>query len=114
MVEILERKPISMYEAKRIIEKNKRDEERNYFEKITLEYLRPYTKEVKEEVVKEIIDKLVKDYGFPLETAIETVNCLPKTVSELIAITEKKVSLKLNEYSEILEFIKETIEAVSE
>jgi DNA-directed RNA polymerase subunit F len=78
------KRPITMAEAKEILEKINLDEA-DQIQKRTIDYLIKFTK-LKANIALNIKSRLVKEVGLTEEEAIETTNILPSSIGELNTI----------------------------
>ncbi|MEM0054119.1 MAG: RNA polymerase Rpb4 [Nitrososphaeria archaeon] len=78
------KKPITMAEAKEILEKVN-VEEADQIQKRTIDYLIKFTK-VDSKTAKRIKERLIKEADLTEEEAIEVINILPSSIMELNTI----------------------------
>ncbi len=76
---IIEKKEITIAEAKQILEKLGN---LNPFQARTLEYANKFAK-VDPSKAEELISRLIKDFEIEKRDAIEVVNCMPASIEEL-------------------------------
>lgn len=105
--EVIEKREVTIPEAKEILEARIREGEALDLQRKTYAYLQKFSK-CRPEKAGEVVEKLVERYGLKREVAIMLVNILPETVDEArtILTVEDKVFTS-EEISEILEVLKE-------
>jgi len=81
MPKMVDRKEITVSEAKQILEKF---ENLNLFQTRALEYANKFSK-IDPSKAAELVDKLVGEFEIERRDAIEVVNCMPTSVEELRA-----------------------------
>lgn len=103
-MEIKSSRPVSLQEAKEILEvREKAGEELGYEQQQSLEHLKKFAREDEKEVIKE----LTKNKKLPLETAVKLADLRPKSPNTIKAITIKdKVELSEDEIAEIVKILK--------
>ncbi|OYT34950.1 MAG: hypothetical protein B6U87_01230 [Candidatus Aenigmarchaeota archaeon ex4484_52] len=92
-MEIIEKKPITLLEAKEILNKREKNEEKelSHMQSITLEFLRKKTSKLDIKKQKEIYEKLNKEVPELKENQIISIlNTPPKDVDELDVIFSKE------------------------
>ncbi len=84
---VVAKKPITIHEAKEILEKAVKDVdvESDQFLMRTLDYLMKFSK-IDGQTARRIVDRLVAEVGLTEEEAVEVTNILPGTIEELRAI----------------------------
>ena len=85
MVKELERKPLTVHESKKLLDKV--DSERaDQIQKRTLDYVTKFSK-LEAEDAREILLRLKNETGLTEDEAVEVVNIMPKTKEELRTFT---------------------------
>ena len=105
-MKILETRPISMAEAKKIITSREKESELGYEQKLAMEHLNKFTK-LKPEKAKKFLEDISSVLRMSPETLVQIANLLPKNADELrLIFAREKFSLKEEEISKILEIVK--------
>ncbi len=87
MFKVVSRKPISIHEAKELLEKTiGEEEEQDQLFMRTLDYLNKFAK-IDGSMARRVIERLIIEVGLTEEEAVELVNILPKTVEETRTLT---------------------------
>ena len=103
---VIDTKPIGMPEAKAIMDKNDKDKELTYEQKLATEHLNKFTV-LEPAKAKKLLEEISDVLRMSDETKIQILNLLPKTPDELRMIfTRENFSLKDNETKKILEIVK--------
>lgn len=108
--EILEKKEVSIPEAKKLLESRIDEGEALDLQRRTYAYLQKFSK-CDPEKAEKVIEKLMKDFGLRREVAVMLVNIMPETVDEArtILTLETKV-FTTEELSKVLEALEECVE----
>jgi DNA-directed RNA polymerase subunit F len=85
LVEELKRKPLTIHESKKLLEKVDA-EKADQIQKRTLDYVTKFSK-VDSDDAREMVNRLMKDAGLTEQEAVEVVNVMPTTKEELRAFT---------------------------
>ena len=85
MVQELERKPLTIHEAKRLLE-NVDPEKADQIQKRTLDYVTKFSN-VDSDNARTMVGELVKEAGLTEQEAVEVVNIMPRTREELRTFT---------------------------
>ena len=105
-MKIVKSDPISVSEAKEMLEKREKEGELNYEQTLAMEHAGKFASE-KPKAARKKIEEIIKKNGkIPPETAVKIVDILPKNISTLKAIMLKdKVELSDEELDEILKLV---------
>jgi len=104
-MKIINEKSISMGEARIIMEKQEKNRELNYEQKLALEHLKKFTK-LKDKEAEKLIEELGCIVKMLPDTAVQLINILPKTADELrLIFSREKFSLKEDEIKKILDVL---------
>ena len=85
---ILEEKPLTIGEVKKLLEDLGPEAGGDFFAR-TYDYVAKFAKVGPEG--RELVDKLVAEFGIPEEVAVQIVNCMPESVEELRVFLSGKV-----------------------
>lgn len=85
MVEELERKPLTIHEAKKLLEKVDA-EKADQIQKRTLDYVTKFSN-IDGDDSRAMVKELMKETGLTEQEAVEVVNIMPKTREELRTFT---------------------------
>ena len=77
----IEEKNLTIPQVKEVLE-SLGEENLDQFQRRTLDFASKFSK-VDAKVVEAIINKLVDKFGFKPDEAVQTVNCMPKSIEEL-------------------------------
>jgi DNA-directed RNA polymerase subunit F len=77
----LDEKRLTLPQVKKALEEIG-EENLDQFQRRTLDYVNKFSK-VDPKVAEELLEKLVKDFSLEEAEAVQVVNCLPETASEL-------------------------------
>jgi DNA-directed RNA polymerase subunit F len=103
---IIEDKQITIAEARKMLEKEKR-EELGEFQRRTLDYAMKFAK-ITPAKAERLTEELVKKLQLDREEAVQIVNCMPKTIEELRTILAVKGRIILTSYlEEVLKVVNE-------
>lgn len=115
-MKIIKSRPITLAEAKELLEKRLKEWKPNEMRFFTYElqrdvydYLTKFTKLDKESSLK-LIKKLTEDMGIEEFYAIQIVNVFPQTLDELRSLLPRDRYYSRDELSKILKIIKESEE----
>lgn len=98
--------PVSVAEAKEMINKRIKDGELNYEQTLAIEHAEKFANGTSKALKKKAEDIVKKNEKVPMETAVKIVDIAPKTLSTIKAIMLKdKVELTDEELAEILKLI---------
>ena len=89
MVKVISKKPITIHEAREILEKAVEeipDVQQDSILKRTLDYLNKFAK-IDGEKARKIVNELIDKAGLSEEEAVEIVNLLPRSIEELRTLT---------------------------
>lgn len=105
-MKIVSSNPVSVAEAKELINKRMKDGELNYEQTLASEHSEKFANGTSKSVMKKATEVVKKNEKIPLETAIKIVDIAPKTLSTLKSLMLKdKVELTDDELSEILKLV---------
>ncbi|MFQ6010314.1 MAG: RNA polymerase Rpb4 family protein [Candidatus Aenigmatarchaeota archaeon] len=105
-MKVLETKPISMAEAKKILASREKAGELGYEQKLAVEHLNKFTK-LKPEKAKKFLEEISSVLRMSPETLVQIANLMPKNADELrLIFAREKFSLKEEEINKILETVK--------
>jgi DNA-directed RNA polymerase subunit F len=74
-------KKLTLPEVKKLLE-SVGEENLDQFQRRTFDYVSKFSK-VDAEAAKQLVEKLVSEFGLDEEEAVSVVNCMPKSVDEL-------------------------------
>jgi len=105
-VKINSSNPVSVAEAKELINKRMKDGELNYEQTLAIEHAEKFANGTAKAMKKKAEDLIKKNEKIPLETAVKIIDIEPKTVSTIKSLMLKdKVELSDEELSEILKLV---------
>lgn len=105
-MKVLETKPVSMAEAKKVISSREKGGELGYEQKLAMEHLNKFTK-LKPEKAKKFIEEISSVLRMSPETLVQIANLMPKNADELrLIFAREKFSLKEEEIAKILDIVK--------
>ncbi len=105
--EIIESKPISGAEVKKILDDFSEENELNYEQNLTVNHLARF-KRYSLEDTKEIIEKLESDFGLRTRVAVHIVDLVPKDLADMRLIFAKEpTKIDKEEMEKILEFLEQ-------
>ena len=105
-MKVIKVQPISMPEAKEIIEEREKEKELGYEQKLAAEHLKKFTK-LSPADAKKFLKELGEILRMSPETIVQIANLMPKTADELrLIFAREKFSLKEDETTKILELVK--------
>ncbi|MEM1657715.1 MAG: RNA polymerase Rpb4 family protein [Candidatus Jordarchaeales archaeon] len=81
-LKILSEKYLTLAEVKELLEKRESEGRLNYTQRVTLDYVRLFSK-LPADKSRKLVDLLVEKYGLKESTATQIVNVLPQTIDEL-------------------------------
>ncbi len=103
-MEVIEEKPVSIVEVKKILTQRKKEGELIYEQKAVLEYAKQFDK-VKPKQVEEALKKL-EEMGITEELRVKIVDVLPETVEQVKLLFEKQRKvLSDEEINKIIEIV---------
>jgi len=77
---IREARPITIAEARAVLQAS--EAELDQFQRRTLDYTEKFAK-LSASKARELVDKLVADFGLEEERAVQVANCMPSSIEEL-------------------------------
>ena len=105
-MKVIEIKPVTMAEAKELLEKRGKEKELSYEQKLADEHLRKFAK-LKPAEAKKFLEELNSTVKMSPEILSQVVNIMPQTPDELrLIFARERFSLKEEETSKILEIVK--------
>ena len=105
-MKVIESNPVTMAEARAILDKHSKDKELGYEQKIAFEHLTKFTK-LKPADSKKFMEELSAILRMSPETAVQIANIMPATPDEVRMIfARESFSLKEDEVAKILELTK--------
>ena len=105
-MDIKDKRPVSIPEARTILSKRAKEKELTYEQKLAAEHLKKFSKMSEKDAAK-FLEELAEVLRMSDETKIQILNILPQTPDELRMIfSREKFSLKEEEIKKILEIIK--------
>jgi len=103
---IVSSKPITLSEAKSILEKRKKEADLEYEQQQSLEHAEKFAK-IEVKAAKKLVDELMKNEKLSIDTAIKIVDIMPKKPETLKAILLKdKIEMSDEEMTQLLELLK--------
>lgn len=107
MPKVIEEKPVTISEVKKILEGIK-DDKLDQSQRRTLDFSKKFAKIDYEEGL-ELISKLVEGFGVTQEEAVQIVNCMPSSLEELRVFftASKRKIVTTPQLEEILKLIDE-------
>lgn len=105
-MKVIEIKPVTMAEAKEMLEKRAKEKELSYEQKLADEHLRKFSR-LKPAEAKKFLEELSSTVKMSPEVLSQVVNIMPQTPDELrLIFAREKFSLKEDEANKILETVK--------
>ncbi|MEM5804915.1 MAG: RNA polymerase Rpb4 family protein [Candidatus Aenigmatarchaeota archaeon] len=105
-MKVLETKPISMPEAKKILASREKAGELGYEQKLAMEHLNKFTK-LDPAKAEKFIEEVSSVLRMSPETLAQIANLMPQNADELrLIFAKEKFSLKEEEIAKILEIVK--------
>jgi len=99
-------KPITLSEAKNILEKRKKEAELEYEQQQAFEHTEQFA-HLEPKAAKKLVDELMKNEKVNIDTAIKIVDIMPKKPETLKAILLKdKIEMTDEEITQLLELLK--------
>lgn len=100
----MEEKNLTIPQVKEVLD-SLGEENLDQFQRRTLDYASKFSK-VDAKDVEGIITKLVDQFGFKQEEAIQTVNCMPKSIEELkVFLTGGRKLIAASDMEEIMKLL---------
>jgi DNA-directed RNA polymerase subunit F len=105
-MKVIKVQPISMPEAREVMEEREKEKELGYEQKLAAEHLKKFTK-LSPADDKKFLKELGEILRMSPETTVQIANLMPKTADELrLIFAREKFSLKEDETTKILELVK--------
>ena len=99
---IVEEKPLTIPEVKQLLEELGPEAGGDFFQR-TYDYVVKFAKIGPE--ARELVDKLVAEFGLPEEMAVQIVNCMPASVEELRTFLSGRVFFSSDKLRKMLELL---------
>jgi len=106
LIKVIEEKLLAIPEARKILEDKSKKFELSNIEQVTLTYLRQFSK-IESEKAKDIVKRLVEELDISIESAVQLVNIMPKSVEEIRTILIRERFLTAEELRKILQILHE-------